>query len=143
MFDVQLILKYCGCAGPGQALLSQLQMPRSLSSGQQAQRGASQPLPDEWGLPQSFSNMPFFDPAVLSATSSSYVKQGELQHSLHMCRPICKGGRHILLLAFQQVLGLNYSSLFACFRFVFVYMQSVLRTNKYLFRCINKDRMQC
>ena len=77
-----MILRQRGCAGPGQALLSQLQMPRSLSSGQQAQRDASQPLPDEWGLPQSFSNMPFFDPAVLSATSSSCVKQGECSKSV-------------------------------------------------------------
>lgn len=65
-------------AGPGQALLNQLQMPQSLTSDQQAQSDKRQSVPDEWALPQSFSNMPFFDPAVLSATSPSFPQRGEL-----------------------------------------------------------------
>lgn len=57
--------------GAGQALLNQLQMPQSLSSDQQAQRDMGQNLADGWGLPQSFSNMPLFDPAVLGAADAT------------------------------------------------------------------------
>lgn len=64
------------CAGPGQALLSQLQMPRSLSSSQQAQPDSRQHPPDGRGLNSSLSSMPFFDPVILSATSSSSLDRG-------------------------------------------------------------------
>ena len=70
------------CAGPGQALLSQLQMPRSLSSSQQAQPDSRQPPPDGRGLNSSLSSMPFFDPVILSATSSSSLDRGGKFHLL-------------------------------------------------------------
>ena len=71
------------CAGPGQALLSQLQMPRSLSSSQQAQPDSRQHPPDGRGLNSSLSSMPFFDPVILSATSSSLLDRGG-SHKSHL-----------------------------------------------------------
>lgn len=63
-------------------------MPQSLSSDQQAQRGVGQNLADGWGLPQSFSNMPLIDPAVLGAADATSQPTGELWlafHYLHLC----------------------------------------------------------
>ena len=67
---------------PGQALLRQLQMSRSLSSPQGLHNGHAGPesqtaaLASGWDVYPAQSSSPFFDPAIVNASSSAFRESG-------------------------------------------------------------------